>query len=71
MRGEKSHIFKARTLSGTHGRIYGRHTREGGCAIPGEVCRSAQYVLLPSRGGGMGRQESAEGIVGFSTEPKA
>jgi hypothetical protein len=70
MPDEKANIFKVRYLYGRHGRICGRHKREGGRALPGEVCRSA-LVLPPSRGGGMGRQKSAEGIVGPSTGLKA
>ena len=64
MPGEEANIFKARYLYGRHGRICGGHKREGGCALPGEICRSA--IVLPlSRGGGRGRQKSAEGILRF------
>ena len=49
---EKAHIFKVQYLYGKHGRICGGHKREGGCALPGEVCQFAS-VLLSSRGGGM------------------
>ena len=42
MLGEKANIFKARTLSGKHGRRCGGHKREGGRALPGEVCRYAR-----------------------------
>jgi hypothetical protein len=59
---EKSIIFKVRYLYGKQGRRCGRHKRDGECALPGEVCRPA-IVLLASRGVGMGRQKSAEGIV--------
>jgi hypothetical protein len=41
MPGEKANIFKAQYLYGRHGRICGGHKREGGCALPGEICRSA------------------------------
>ena len=58
----RQYIFKVQYLYGRHGRRCGGHKREGGCALPGEVCRSA-HVLLSPRGGGMGRQKSAEGIV--------
>ena len=40
-------------------RVYGRKV---GCAIPGEICLVC-LVLLPSRGGRMDGQKSAEGIV--------
>lgn len=58
---------KARNLHGTMGRISDRHKREGGCAIPGEICTAAE-VLLASRGGRMAVQKSAEGIVGREAE---
>ena len=41
MLGEESYVSKARYLYGKHGRIYGGHKCEGGCALPGEICRSA------------------------------
>jgi len=41
MPDEKANIFKVQNLSGRHGRRCGRHKREGGGALPGEVCRSA------------------------------
>jgi hypothetical protein len=63
MLDEKANIFKVRYLYGEHGRICGGHKREGGCALPGEICQSA-FVLLAPRGAGMGWQKSAEGIVG-------
>jgi hypothetical protein len=70
MPDEKATIFKVRYLYGRHGRRCGGHKREGRCALPGEVCWSAPVLPSP-RGGGMGRQKSAEGIVGLSTGPKA
>ena len=54
MPDEKAYIFKVQYLYGRHGRICGGHKRESGCALPGEICRSALVLLLP-RGGGMGR----------------
>jgi len=70
MPDKKSNIFKVPYLYGRHGRRCGRHKRESGCALPGEICLSAEG--LPSlRGGGMEGQKSAEGIVGLSTGPKA
>jgi len=38
---EKANIFKVRYLYGKVVRICGGHKREGGCAIPGEVCNFA------------------------------
>jgi hypothetical protein len=70
MLDEKANIFKVPYLHGKHGRICGGHKCEGECVLPGEVCRTAT-VLLPSRGGGMDRQKSAEGIVALSTRAKA
>ena len=61
MPDEKANIFKVRTLSGKRRRICGGHKREGERALPGEACRLAT-VLPPPKGGGMDRQESAEGI---------
>jgi hypothetical protein len=58
---EKANRFKVRYLYGERGRICGGYKREGECALPGEACRLA-IVLPPPRGGGIGRQESAEGI---------
>lgn len=70
MLDEKAIIFKVQCLYGKHSRICGGYKREGGCALPGEVCRPA-FVLPTSRGVGMGRQKSAEGILGVSTALKA
>ena len=38
---EKANIFKVQLLHGKRGRKCGGHKREGGCALPGEVCRPA------------------------------
>ena len=43
MPDEESLVFKVLYLYGRHVRICGGHKREGGCALPGEVCGS---VLL-------------------------
>jgi len=59
---EKANIFKVRYLYGKLVRRCGGHKREGGCALPGEVCNFADE-LLSLRGGGMKLQKSAEGIV--------
>ena len=68
MLDEKAYIFKVQYLYGKHGRRCGRYKREGGCALPGEVCQFA-LVLLSSRGGGMNWQKSAEGIVCAGQRP--
>ncbi len=67
---EEANIFKVQYLYGRRVRICGGHKREGGSALPGEVCPSAER-LGASRGVPMGGQKSAEGIVGLPTEPKA
>ena len=36
--GEEAHISKAQILSGRCGRRCGGYKREGGCALPGEIC---------------------------------
>ena len=41
MLDEKAYIFKLRYLYGRHGRRCGGHKREGGGAVPGEVCQPA------------------------------
>jgi hypothetical protein len=38
---EEANIFKVQYLYGKLERICGGHKREGGCAIPGEVCNFA------------------------------
>ena len=40
-RGEQANTCKARYLHGTLRRKSDRHKREGACAIPGEIWRSA------------------------------
>jgi len=57
MLGKKANIFEARNLSGKHGRICGRHKREGGCALPGEVCRPALSYCRREAVGGVGRSQ--------------
>jgi hypothetical protein len=70
MSDEKANIFKVQYLSGRHGCKCGRHKREGGSALPGEIWLFANVLLTP-RGVGMGCQKSAEVILGSSTELKA
>lgn len=62
MSDEKANIFKVQYLHGRHGRICGGHKREGGNALPGEICRFAARLLW-SRDQGTNRQKSAEAIV--------
>ena len=57
MPGEEANIFKARYLYGWHGRICGGHKREGGCALPGEVCRSALCYCRREAAGWVGRSQ--------------
>ena len=76
MPDEKANIFKVRYLYGRHGRICGRHKREGGCVLPGEVSMSVSHYgeyhgLRERKRFRKGMEKSAEGIVGSSTEPKA
>jgi len=55
--GEEANIFKARYLHGRPGRRCGGHKREGGCALPGEVCRSAQCYRRREASGRVGRSQ--------------
>jgi hypothetical protein len=70
MSDEEATRSKVRYLYGRHGRRCGGHKREGGCALPGEICLPAKE-LLSLRGDGMGRQKSAEGILGLLNRLKA
>ena len=60
--GEKAHIFKARYWYGRRGRKGGEHKREGHAHYLGGLWSCLGLPL--SRGCGMGRQKSAEAIVG-------
>ena len=55
--GEKANIFKALYLHGKHGRICGGHKREGGCALPGEVCPPAKCYRRQEASGWVGRSQ--------------
>ena len=57
MPGEKANIFKAQYLYGRHGRICGGHKREGGCALPGEVCLPAMCYRRREVAGWVGRSQ--------------
>ena len=48
---EKANIFKVRYPHGKPGCICGGHKREGGCAIPGEVCESLLNGMYQPQGG--------------------
>ncbi len=67
MPDEEAYIFKVRNLYGRHGRICGRHKRESGCALPGEVSmfvsRYGEYMTtvtetLPEEHGEVSRRHS-------------
>ena len=62
MPDKKANIFEVRNLSGRHGLRCGGHKYEGGCILPGEICRSAVGLPGPT-GVGMDRQKSALSIV--------
>ena len=60
---EKANLFKVQYLYGKLVRRCGGHKREGGCALPGEICQLVTYyhhreMMRKSW------QKSAEGIVG-------
>jgi len=57
MPGKESIIFKALYLYGKHGRICGGHKREGGCALPGEVCPPAMCYRRREASGRAGRSQ--------------
>jgi hypothetical protein len=57
MLDEKAIIFKVRYLYGKQGRICGGHKREGGCALPGEICRSALCYRHRKVPGWVGRSQ--------------
>jgi len=67
MPDEEAIIFKVRYLYGRHGRKCGRHKREGGCALPGEVSmfvsHNGEYMTtvmetLPDEHGEVSRRHS-------------
>jgi hypothetical protein len=57
MLDEEANIFKVRYLYGRYGRICGGHKREGGSALPGEICRSALCYRHRKVPGGVGRSQ--------------
>jgi len=54
---EKANIFKVRYLYGKQGRICGGHKREGGSALPGEICPSATCYRHRKVPGWVGRSQ--------------
>src|SRR5208337_3654537 len=42
MRDKRANKLEVRCLYGTHGCRCSGHKREGGCALPGEICPSAR-----------------------------
>ena len=54
---EEANIFKVPYLYGEHGRRYGGHKREGGGALPGEVCQSALCYRHRKVSGWVGRSQ--------------
>jgi len=57
MPGEEAIIFEAQYLYGRHGRRCGGHKREGGSALPGEVCPSAMSYRSREAAGGVDRSQ--------------
>jgi len=57
MLDKKANIFEVRYLYGEHGRRCGGHKREGGCALPGEVCQSAMCYRHREVTGWVGRSQ--------------
>jgi len=64
MTDEEANISKVQYLYGSHGSTHDGHKRESRCALPGEICQSAER-LLRSRGCGMDRQKSAAAILRY------
>jgi hypothetical protein len=54
---EKANIFKVQYLSGRCGRRCGGHKREGGCALPGEICLPALCYCHREVAGRVGRSQ--------------
>ena len=57
MADKKANIFKVQYLYGSHGRKCGGHKREGGCALPGEVCQPATCYRRRKVLGWVGRSQ--------------
>jgi len=60
MGDERANKLKVPYLHGTHGSICGGHKREGGYALPGEICRPAiGYFRRKAEGWGGRSQQRA------------
>ena len=57
MLDEESIISKVQYLYGRHVCICGGHKREGGCALPGEVCQPAMSYRRREAAGWVGRSQ--------------
>lgn len=57
MPDKKANIFEVQYLSGRHGCKCGGHKREGGCALPGEICRPATCYRHCEVPGGVDRSQ--------------
>lgn len=57
MLDKEAHIFKVRYLTGEHVRRCGGHKRDGGCALPGEICQSAMCYGHRKVPGWVGRSQ--------------
>ena len=53
--GKEANNFKAQYLDGNRDGICGGHTCEGGCALPGEICRIGHFRI--------GRQTASRGAA--------
>ena len=57
MLDEEANFSKVPYLYGKHSSIYGRHKREGGCALPGEICQSDMCYCHREVTGQVGRSQ--------------
>ena len=57
MLDKEATISEVRYLTGRHGRKCGGYKREGGCALPGEVCQLAMCYCHREMAGWVGRSQ--------------
>ena len=57
MPDKEANISKVRYLTGRHVRRCGGHKREGGCALPGEICQRAMCYRHREVAGWVGRSQ--------------
>jgi hypothetical protein len=57
MLDKKANLFKVQYLYGKHGRKCGGYKREGGSALPGEVCQPAMCYRHREVPGWVGRSQ--------------